>query len=150
MQVRLIPYLLVGVVMLFPPESLVVGPSRQAAPSPMLGGLLCFASGHRCSPSLHEATSVTVAFHQVSAMLHIEAGVNQDTAYRRWRLSLRTNMPTHARLAWLRLTDGITRSVAALSAVTCPGQPSPQLPQAYITKDRDRLRPMPRRMVPSS
>jgi hypothetical protein len=83
-------------------------------------------------------------------MLHIEACVNQDTAYRRWRLSPKTNLPTHARLAWLRLADGIMRSVAALSAVTCPGQPSPQLPQAYITKDRGRLRPVLRRMVPSS
>ena len=43
---------------------------------------------------------------------------------------------TYDRLAWSGRADGIMPSVAALSAVTCPGQPSPQLPQAYMHPTR--------------
>ena len=37
--------------------------------------------------------------------------------------------------AWSGRAGGMPPSMAALSAVTCPGQPSPQLPQAYIHQE---------------
>jgi hypothetical protein len=115
----------------------VVGPGRQSAPC-MLGSgrRLGVAPCYRCSSGLSPAAySLPQAILSSIASQGSSTGrflaQDDDVSLSHAEVTI-SSMIESNRLAWSGWADGIPPSIAALSAVTCPEQPSPQLPQIYM------------------